>query len=326
MKLFTKLALVSAVAVSGSAMAMESMDDSALSSTTGQEGITVGIGVSKITIGNVYVHDADGLKDGLLLDGTTQAQAVRAGGTAAAKRGAITVNNVTIASNPGTGFENIVTMEGTPFNPGSNTGLLAKLNIDADGGDGTSGATTGAFLNIDAAISGLDINVGSIGVATSNDAMTGTNGTVRGIVAGSEKAILSNLNIKTGKMFANIQLGSTPQGAMINLNGTMKGGLGINGLEINDAAGGGLIKIDSIKVADAGVAGTADLSINAQVGINTNGLKITAAANPTNVYVSGIHLGTATAASIGDIEVSNMQVFHGLAGTTPGAEIYVTGH
>lgn len=39
MKLFTKLALVSAVAISSNAMAMQAMDDAALSSTTGQDGI-----------------------------------------------------------------------------------------------------------------------------------------------------------------------------------------------------------------------------------------------------------------------------------------------
>ena len=41
MKLFTQLALVSAIASCGSAYAMQSMDDSALSDTTGQDGITI---------------------------------------------------------------------------------------------------------------------------------------------------------------------------------------------------------------------------------------------------------------------------------------------
>lgn len=50
MKLFTKLALVSAVAVSSNAMAMQAMDDAALSSTTGQDGISIGIGISKVDI------------------------------------------------------------------------------------------------------------------------------------------------------------------------------------------------------------------------------------------------------------------------------------
>ena len=50
MKVFTKLALVSAVAISSNAMAMQAMDDAALSSTTGQDGISIGIGISKVDI------------------------------------------------------------------------------------------------------------------------------------------------------------------------------------------------------------------------------------------------------------------------------------
>lgn len=48
MKLFTKLALVSAVAMSSNAMAMQAMDDAALSATTGQDGISIGIDADKI--------------------------------------------------------------------------------------------------------------------------------------------------------------------------------------------------------------------------------------------------------------------------------------
>ena len=43
MKLFTKLALVSSIAVSANAMAMQAMDDASLSSTTGQDGINIGM-------------------------------------------------------------------------------------------------------------------------------------------------------------------------------------------------------------------------------------------------------------------------------------------
>jgi hypothetical protein len=74
MKLFTQLALVSAIAVSGNAMAMQALDDAQLASTTGQDGITLTIkppvkpfaaltagagGV--IAIDHIYVHDKDGL-------------------------------------------------------------------------------------------------------------------------------------------------------------------------------------------------------------------------------------------------------------------------
>src|SRR5690606_30799204 len=61
MKNFTKLALVSSIAFSANAMAMQAMDDAALSSTTGQDDINIGIGISKIEIEKIYIHDNDGL-------------------------------------------------------------------------------------------------------------------------------------------------------------------------------------------------------------------------------------------------------------------------
>ncbi|HQV25289.1 MAG TPA: pilus assembly protein FilA, partial [Acinetobacter sp.] len=50
MKMFTKLALISSMAISANAMAMQSMDDAALGATTGQDGINIGIGISAVTI------------------------------------------------------------------------------------------------------------------------------------------------------------------------------------------------------------------------------------------------------------------------------------
>ena len=43
MKMFTKLVLVSSMAISANAMAMQAMDDAALSSATGQDGINIGV-------------------------------------------------------------------------------------------------------------------------------------------------------------------------------------------------------------------------------------------------------------------------------------------
>lgn len=61
MKTFTKLALVSSMALSANAFAMQAMDDSALSATTGQDGLSIGIGISKIEIEKLFIHDNDGL-------------------------------------------------------------------------------------------------------------------------------------------------------------------------------------------------------------------------------------------------------------------------
>ncbi len=61
MKIITKLALVSSMAISANAMAMQAMDDASLSAATGQDGINIGIGISKVEIGKVFIHDNDGL-------------------------------------------------------------------------------------------------------------------------------------------------------------------------------------------------------------------------------------------------------------------------
>ena len=60
MKKFTKLVLATSVAFSANAMAMQAMDEASLSETTGQERISIGIGISKIEIEKLYIHDNDG--------------------------------------------------------------------------------------------------------------------------------------------------------------------------------------------------------------------------------------------------------------------------
>lgn len=310
MKLFTKLALVSAIAVSGSAMAMESMDDSALSSTTGQDGISIGLGISKIAIESLYIHDNDGLADAAL-GGTSTAGAITITGT-----GSATINGGVNATD---GL--VIAANTASLLPSHN---LADITIDSDAGTDANGA----FLNIGAEVSGLNIYVGKIGVAKSNG--TGPTGAARGIDTTSNNTIINGLSLTTGVTSANIQLGATPQGAMIVVNGSMTGGLAINNLGIVDNAGGGQITIGSINVADHGLA---DLTTNAKVSVTPDGLAITAMETATDMYISNISLsGSGTQAawtagpSIGDVEVSNMRVFNGTAGTTPGAIITVSGH
>ncbi len=126
MKMFTKLALVSSLAISANAMAMQSMDDAALSAATGQDGINIGIalGSGGITIDKLYLHDNDGLATSTGITG--------ASGTA----GAIAISGVT------------VTQKGT--------GNLLDLAIDTNGASGSNGA----FLNVAATVGAVDVHVG----------------------------------------------------------------------------------------------------------------------------------------------------------------------
>lgn len=317
MKLFTKLALVSAVAISSNAMAMQAMDDAALSATTGQDGISIGIGISKIDIAKVHVFDGDGLA------AAGVAGDPGFGGTATA--GAITLNNV-VVSGPHKADGTLDTARMLA------TGNLADVTIDTDAGAGG----TKPFLNVAAAVSGLDISLGKIEV---NNA-TGTSGAY---VAGTSSAeILSGLSLKTGKMNAVVQLGNTPQGAMIKLAGSMVGGLEIKELAVKDAStgGGGYVAISGIKVTDAD--GSGNLAMDADVAVKPTGLAITAMKNAagTNIYLTKVVLGGGTiatggtaftgtgagSASIGDVAISGMKVFNGAAGTTPGAVITISGH
>lgn len=295
MKMFTKLALVSSMAISANAMAMQSMDDAALSAATGQDGINIGIGISKIEIEKVLIHDNDGLTN-TTLGGTSTAGAIviKSNGTGATAANGIVITAPMDAT--GTAVDNTRAL--TSHN-------LADLTIDTDKGTGTNGA----FLNVAAAVSGLDIYIGEIGVSGSNAASTTVR---RGNDTTNYNAILSGLTIKTGKMDANIQLGAAPQGAMIVLNTTMQGGLEIKNLGIVDSStktgtadgttgnrAAGQIYLESIKVADANAA---NLTVNAAVSVvgkedtNNGYLKIitgSGATTPkTDMYIKGIHLGS----------------------------------
>ncbi|MCG2957818.1 hypothetical protein KZ302_25350, partial [Escherichia coli] len=127
--------------------------------------------------------DNDGLKTDTGITGAT------------GKAGAIAINGVTVKQ---TSSDN-----------------LLDLKID------TEGSANGAFLNIAATVGAVDVGIGSIGVASSNASVNTTTG-LRG-VTGTPTEILTGLTLSLGKVSANIQLGATPQGAMIVLNSTLQG-------------------------------------------------------------------------------------------------------
>lgn len=274
MKLFNKLALVSAVAISGQAMAMQSLDDTALSSTTGQEGITVEISTpSGIKIESLYLHDNDGY----------------AGSGSA---GAIAVNK--LATGSANQQANGITITQTSTDP------LLKLDIDADGG----GTANAPFLNIGATVGATKIEIGEIGVVKSG--VQAATGLRRG---GTAKAtIIEGLTVDMGKLTANIQLGNTPQGAMIKLNSVISNGLNISNLSLKDnsAAGGGSIVLGSIQVADAN---SANLTLDSSISVKTNGLVITDNQElARDVMIKNIRLGAAGNKSIGDLEINGLNM------------------
>jgi len=318
MKIITKLALVSSMAISANAMAMQAMDDASLSAATGQDGINIGIGISKIEIGKVFVHDNDGLAT-TSLGGTSTAGAIVIQGNGIAGD---TLENHGIVI--GANYDNA----GAYLLPSRN---LADLQIDTDANGGN------AFINIAAQVSGLDIKIGQIGVVASADVPTTGATSIRRGGTGTVNPILSGLSLKTGPMYANIQLGAAPQGAMIQLNATMAGGLEIKNLGILDNStktatrAAGEIFVESIKVADAN---SLDLTLNQKIsvigeeGANKGYIRMISTSGAHDTYVKGVHLGSRNAASMGDVEVQGMQTYFSPAAGVymPGAVITISGH
>ena len=348
MKMFTKLALVSSMAISANAMAMQSMDDAALSATTGQDGINIGIGISKIEIAKVLVHDNDGLNyanSSWSGAAPTTGQAGFGGvtGTGAAavtgtRAGAIVIkgNGISGDTNETNGI--VISTNAAALLPSHN---LADIVIDTEAGAG--GGDT-AFLNVAAKVSGLNIAIGEIGVSASKAVGTGP-GIRRGATdsaynsvnntTGNYNKILSGLTLTTGQMTANVQLGAAPQGAMIKLNTTMTGGLTITNLGIYDASSKGAtvgytagtdnklgtaddvavtsttdgeIRIDSIKLADASGS---DLTVQADISVVGES---TAGAN--NGYLSINTMKTAS-----DIYIAGVRLGSATAGSIGDIEV-----
>ncbi|GAA5182217.1 hypothetical protein GCM10023345_07540 [Acinetobacter kookii] len=353
MKKFTKLALVSSLAISANAMAMQAMDDASLGATTGQDGLNIGIGISKIEIEKLFIHDNDGMgaagykelqADGVtLVDKTSGAGAIYIKGNGITKLAADGVTETNVVKNKGIVIGANYDNAGAYLLASRN---LADLTIDSDAGGGNP------FINIAAQVSGLDINIGEIGVVGSAAAPAAGAANIRRGGTGTENAILSGLSVKTGKMTANIQLGAAPQGAMIKLNTTMVGGLEIKDLGIldNSTTGktvvpaalsptnaninttkAGEIFIESIKLTDAN---SSDLTINQNISVfgesaaNKGFVRIVSTSGAHDTYVKAIHLGSRDAASIGDVEVQGMQTYFSPAQGTyvPGSIITIRGH
>lgn len=349
MKKFTKLVLATSVAFSANAMAMQAMDDASLSETTGQDGLTIGIGISKIAIEKLFIHDNDGLAP------KGVANEAGFGGTSTA--GAIVIRGKTdtapdaaALADPTTATHGVVI--GANYDDNGAYLLksrnLADLVIDSDAGAGNP------FINVAAQVSGLDIKVGRIGVTASG---TDDPDSIRRGGAGVVNDIISGFDVKTGVINANIQLGAAPQGAMIKMNTKMVGGLEIKNLGILDnstkskAVGlvgttpvttreAGEIFVESIKIADAAkndltisqdisVFNDAYVGTTAQIGKAAHVRIVSNDTGAKDQYIKGIHLGNREArSSIGDMEVQGLQTFYSQAqgSYTKGAIITISGH
>jgi hypothetical protein len=231
---FKKLVLASAVlAASSSAFAMEAMDDESMSSTTGQDGLTITL---DSTINDLAITYVD--RDGYGVSGFTEAGAVVIGSAAAG----IDLNLVDVV-----------------------------VTIDAGGSAGT--ASGSGMLNINVGMATSTIGLGNvvIGVAdASNTTGSSSVGAVVGILSFDASAALT---IAGNANLMNIQLGNEDQGAMIrataNLGNVTLTGLSIN----DTSVGGGSISIGVLELnnvqLDASidvVAGGLQIVSNSSIG------------------------------------------------------------
>lgn len=167
-----KLILVAAIAAAtSSAFAMEAMDESTLSETTGQAGLTISQSGLNLTIGSVRYLDTDGL---------TAAQQT-ALGSPTATAGYTTANNKGVLA----------------FNTISLGATTMDLDIDVASTGNVAGSRTGLILN--QAISGLTFDVGSIKLDNGDHTSAAApNAASNGSLGGFK---LANLDLGTGSAF-----------------------------------------------------------------------------------------------------------------------------
>ena len=318
MKAFTKLALVSAIAMTSSAFALEAADDATLSEATGRQGIDIqillpdlGLGEHGITIGQVNIHDADGY-------------AAIAADSGALQIGDGTALNRTTVKCIGAGC---IIGGSAPVGVAGKAGIFAQ--IDMEGGFNPT-------LNVAVYTPKLTITTGKIYVADSVDANIGTNAAS----TANQIEILDSMTVSLGDMALNIQLGTEVQtlasGAttMIKLDTTITGGLTITGFALNDSSSGESISIATQSIKGANLSG--DLVLKAGVDVTSavagppsylSGLQITldqlgVAGAPTvvgggaNVTMSNIQLGSSPV--MGTVELRNLNL--------NGSQLIIAGH
>ena len=218
-------------------MAMQPLDDQSLSAATGQDGINIGVDVSKIEFKQLSIIDSDGAP------------------------------NIDVVGSPNSTYDQraALVFAQTPNSPIASPSITAKsggtatsfnLNaaIDTDAGTGTNGAFANialSFGNVDEfVISPLSIYAASdsTGVLSSINGSTYTRGSIfnsnatTATIKTGVKELLrleDGLNIKflaSNRPQMNIQLGAAPQGKMIRFGGAIDSicGDGCNMMLVSD--------------------------------------------------------------------------------------------
>lgn len=350
MKAFQKLALVSAIAMTSSAFALEVADDETLSAATGQDGITIWVAPGQIA-------EAD-LTGTYGVSATTAAAMDVSGPLGAADNflKGLTINQVVVHDDDGYGGQPSATGNSGALVIGDgsaadSTVVFAdnttpiRIDIDMVGVATDASAGNGAMLNVRISTPQLAIKQGSVYVANSNaasdeyDADGALGGAADGIDGqeGSSHSdrikIMNGMEIVLGATTINVQLGREAQGSMVSVNASIIGGLTINNLETLDQGGavrGGGIYADSLSIVDDGGANlTANIAADVAADLDGagpdtfGGLVVTIAqlghaTNGANLTLVNQSLGSATSPVMGDIQINGLNI--------AGTQLIIRGH
>jgi hypothetical protein len=274
MKGFKKLLLASAiVAASSSAFAMQAMDDDSLSSTTGQDGLTITLNNTSVSGAFLKWTDGDGAPLAAVDNGTLPATFpyINAG----------TVGITDIG---------LTTFDGVADHP-------ITVTLDA-GSTATSGGNSVLSIAVDAPY--VKLHLGSIYVGN-GALLAATPATVTSLGAGSANDILDfNSDIEISGMKTQLLLGNAVAGShLITMTSATNINVTIGGLSINDNVGGGSIILGATTISN--------VALNSTVDVTAGGLVIGSGAQTgMGVDIASIKLGTAASSSIGAVNISNI--------------------
>ena len=268
-------ATLSILALSHNAFALEQLNDQDLASQTGQDGITVQLGVSAVTFDQLSLIDTDGIA------ATTSTGSAALAIAPTTSTGSVKVNFLNAG---GTSVNNLLT-----------------ASIDSDGG----ATPSGAFANINLAFSELKqvtidpfaiylaptINanrkIGSTGSVFNGTALR--SGVSKLLQIGDASNKLS-INFKD-PMSANIQLGNAPQGHLVQLSGSLQS---INIPKIK------LFSNNTVASDDNSISLDAELKAsNASTGISLSGFYL-------DVAPGGINFGKVGTTDKFDLTLNNV--------------------
>jgi len=277
---FKKIALVTAIAAAPlSAYAMEDLNDEAMSAVSGQDGVSLVLGIPTTGITtDIFIHDKDGLAG---LAGASSTYSFD---------GAIVIDNMVIA----------------------NAGVVTNITIAIDAGD-SAATTTSPVLNINIGLpAALTIGTGAIRVANSQrDEAAWSVGTMSSTIMNAMTIILggTTLNIQLG---AEAQTGQSAGSDMAVLSATVTGGISISGFRVSDASNSGDGGIGATTMTLLNNGGT-DLDMKLDINATDAGLVVTlgqlgSATTGMDIRIVDQYLGTSTNAKIGDITVSGLNL------------------